>query len=68
MEQINHNEKHIYLYSTGSFDWFPLFFKLLETSEILIKDKTNLENRFLNNYFGIHVDIAGKLRKHLTVI
>ena len=47
---------------------FHYFLKFLETSEILIKDKTNLENWFRNNYFGIHVDIAGKLRKHLTVI
>ena len=47
---------------------FHYFLKFLETSEILIKEKANLENRFLNNYFWIHVDIAAKLRKHLTVI
>ena len=30
---------------------FHYFLKFLETSEILIKEKANLENRFLNNYF-----------------
>lgn len=47
---------------------FIMLLESLETSEILVTDKTNLENGFPNTYLEANADIAAKLRKRFTLV